>query len=132
MRLSARMFPSSPGSTSGVDNQPAVRRLPARCWHVPVISVEAGDSDTAAIAETDAALTTSGTLTVTDPDTGDTITADVSAVSVGGTGGTNGVLTNTLQGYSALPRRSRAARLRGISIPTATRSTTWALQRRLC
>ena len=57
----------------------------------PVIAVVGTDTASATIAETNAGLTTSGTLTVTDADTSDTISSAVSGVVVSGT---TGGLTN--------------------------------------
>ncbi len=52
----------------------------------PVISVGDGDSDTGDLTETDAGLSTSGTLTLYDVDTTNTVTtAKVNTVSTGGT-----------------------------------------------
>jgi VCBS repeat len=52
----------------------------------PVISVGAGDSDSASWAETDSGLSTSGTLSIFDVDTTNTVTAaKVNSVSIGGT-----------------------------------------------
>ncbi|MDD2653025.1 MAG: VCBS domain-containing protein, partial [Sulfurimonas sp.] len=51
----------------------------------PVISVEAGDSDAETITETNTTLTTSGTLSIFDVDTSDTVSADkANSVTVGG------------------------------------------------
>jgi VCBS repeat-containing protein len=47
----------------------------------PVISVASGDADSALLEETDAGLTTSGTLTVEDVDVSDEVTATVTSVS---------------------------------------------------
>ncbi len=76
---------------------------------VPVIAVEAGDSAAENLAETDAGLITTGTLSVIDLDTSDTVTAAVTSVVVTGddnglgnaallamlTTGTNPVISNT-------------------------------------
>ncbi|WP_406873504.1 VCBS domain-containing protein [Aminobacter sp. P9b] len=51
----------------------------------PVISVGAGDSSATTLAETDAALTTGGTLTVTDVDLSDTVSPNVQSVVASGT-----------------------------------------------
>jgi len=51
----------------------------------PVITVGSGDSHAAVLDETNAILTTTGTLTVTDVDLTDTVTASVSAVAVAAT-----------------------------------------------
>ena len=53
----------------------------------PDITVRSGDSATANLTETGAGLTTSGTLTVRDPDLTDTVTASVTAVTLSGTTG---------------------------------------------
>ena len=50
----------------------------------PVISVGMGDSDAALLPETDSALMASGTLTVTDVDTTDIVTASLESVATGG------------------------------------------------
>ncbi|PKB14767.1 VCBS repeat-containing protein [Novosphingobium kunmingense] len=55
----------------------------------PDIELVGSDSAVANLAETNAGLSTSGTLTVKDPDTGDTVTAAVDSVTASGTGGTN-------------------------------------------
>lgn len=57
----------------------------------PVISVLGSDSDAAALAETNASLQAGGTLSVTDVDLRDTVTASVDSVAVtsGDTGGIN-------------------------------------------
>jgi VCBS repeat-containing protein len=56
----------------------------------PVISVVAGDADLAGLDETNAALTTSGTLTVTEVDLTDEVDLDVVSVVPGGSGPTDG------------------------------------------
>lgn len=48
----------------------------------PVIT---GGSDAAALTETDTTLTTNGSITVTDLDINDTVTASVASVALGGT-----------------------------------------------
>lgn len=53
----------------------------------PVISVIGGDALAAALTETNASLTASGTLTVRDVDTGDTVTAVVDGVTITGSSG---------------------------------------------
>jgi len=58
----------------------------------PAISAEPGDSDAESLAETDSTLATSGTLSVLDINTTDTVTAEVSAVFASGT--TTGLLSN--------------------------------------
>lgn len=50
----------------------------------PVITVENGDSDSAALDETDSGLKTSGTLTVTDVDASDEVTSSVTGVKLDG------------------------------------------------
>ena len=68
----------------------------------PVISIVSGDSDSAAITETDSALSASGTLTVTDVDTSDEVDVVVSTVAVGGTGGDGGLGNAALLGMLSL------------------------------
>ncbi len=51
----------------------------------PEITIEAGDSASVALDETDAGLTASGTLTVADPDLNDSVDAVVLSVTAGGT-----------------------------------------------
>jgi VCBS repeat-containing protein len=51
----------------------------------PVISIEVGDSTTASLTETNGTLTGSGTLSVTDVDPDDEVTASVISVSPSGT-----------------------------------------------
>lgn len=53
----------------------------------PDISVGSGDSASASLLETDSPLSTSGTLTVVDPDTSDAVTVSVSGVSASGNSG---------------------------------------------
>ena len=53
----------------------------------PDIAIRSGDRATAALTETGAGLTRSGTLTVRDPDLTDTVTASVTAVALSGTTG---------------------------------------------
>ena len=53
----------------------------------PDIVIRSGDRATANLTETGAGLTTSGTLTVRDPDLTDTVTASVTAVALSGTTG---------------------------------------------
>ena len=52
----------------------------------PDIFLAAGDSASAAIAETNSGLSASGTLSVVDPDTRDTIAVSIASVAVGGSG----------------------------------------------
>ncbi|MFN7333151.1 MAG: VCBS domain-containing protein, partial [bacterium] len=58
----------------------------------PIITIESGDSGAVSINETNGTLTTTGTLTVTDVDTTDTVTAVVSSVVASGT--TSGLPSN--------------------------------------
>jgi VCBS repeat-containing protein len=58
----------------------------------PDIKVVGADSASAAFNETDSGLSTSGTLTVADPDTSDTVDVSITNVAVSGTGGA-GTLT---------------------------------------
>ena len=53
----------------------------------PDIIIRSGDSATANLTETGAGLTTSGTMTVRDPDLTDAVTASVTAVALSGTTG---------------------------------------------
>ena len=53
----------------------------------PDIVIRSGDSATANLTETGAGLTTSGTMTVRDPDLTDAVTASVTAVALSGTTG---------------------------------------------
>lgn len=53
---------------------------------VPVIHVDNGDSDAKFLTENNAGLTASGTLSVTDVDVSDTVTANVLSVSASGSG----------------------------------------------
>ena len=68
----------------------------------PDIRVGAGNSASAAINETNAALTASGTLTVSDPDTSDMVNVSVTSVAVSGTGGANGIDNDTLKAMLGL------------------------------
>src|SRR5690606_32710687 len=52
----------------------------------PVITAEAGDSDYAFLTETDAGLTATGTLSVTDVDVTDIVNVAVTGVTAGGSG----------------------------------------------
>ena len=75
----------------------------------PLITIDAGDSAAANLAETDSGLVTTGTLSIEDVDTSDTVSATVSSVVVTGddnsignaallamlTAGTNPVISNT-------------------------------------
>ncbi|MDX8443868.1 VCBS domain-containing protein, partial [Mesorhizobium australafricanum] len=53
----------------------------------PVITVAAGDHDAATLSETNSPLSKNGTLTVSDVDIHDTVTASVTGVTLGGTTG---------------------------------------------
>jgi VCBS repeat-containing protein len=69
----------------------------------PVISLEGTDSAAGSLTETNAGLTTSGTLTVTELDRTDDITTTVTSVSEGGTGPVDGRPDNaTLAGMLTL------------------------------
>src|SRR5436190_1785857 len=57
----------------------------------PDISVGAADKAAVTLNETNAALSSYGTLTVSDPDTADTVNIGVTSVAASGTGGTNGI-----------------------------------------
>ncbi|MGM4927015.1 T1SS-143 repeat domain-containing protein [Tardiphaga sp. 619_E2_N8_5] len=52
----------------------------------PVISIDGGDSDHVFLTETNAGLTANGTLSVTDVDLSDTVTANVLSVTASGSG----------------------------------------------
>ena len=81
----------------------------------PVISVVGVDSTTKTLAESNAALSTSGTLTVTDADLSDTVNPSVVSVvasdTTTGLGSDNAALKAML---SVTPARSRPTR----AIPT--------------
>ena len=87
-----------------------------------------GDSATANLTETGAGLTTSGTLTVRDPDLTDAVTASVTAVALSGTTGgltaadVLGMLSVTLRFDCGRSRATRTT-LAGRSIPARRRST---------
>ncbi len=73
----------------------------------PDISVGTGDSASACLTETNSTLSTSGTLTVVDPDTSDTVGVSITGFSKSGNAGT---LTDLqLQGMLALGQSSLAA-----------------------
>ncbi len=73
----------------------------------PDIIVRTSDSATANLKETGASLTTSGTLTVTDPDLTNTVTASVSSVALSGT--TGGLTAADVLGMLAVTPGSLAA-----------------------
>ncbi|WP_164548673.1 VCBS domain-containing protein [Mesorhizobium sp. M7D.F.Ca.US.005.01.1.1] len=84
----------------------------------PDITVGAGDSAAASLNETNAPLTVNGTLTVTDADVSDTVTASVTSVSLGGTtGGLNGA---AVIGMLTVSPASLAAN------PTDTHNLNWS------
>src|SRR5262249_54812974 len=63
----------------------------------PNIFVGTGDGASAGRTETNAGLTACGSLTVSDPDTSDTVNVCVTGVSVGGTGNAGGLSNAQLQ-----------------------------------
>ncbi|MCF6776859.1 VCBS domain-containing protein, partial [Thiotrichales bacterium 19X7-9] len=67
----------------------------------PIITFEAGDSDSASLTETDASLITSGTLTVTDLTVTDTVT--VSVTNVIESGNVSGITHSTLLAMLSVP-----------------------------
>ncbi|MFO1001920.1 MAG: cadherin repeat domain-containing protein [Planctomycetaceae bacterium] len=81
------------GGTSQVNSQIQI----SRANDAPVITIGVGDSDTSSVNETNSTLTTSGTLTVTDVDLENVVTAQVSGIALSGT--TAGLISNaaTLQ-----------------------------------
>ncbi|QEG40277.1 DUF4347 domain-containing protein [Roseimaritima ulvae] len=86
----------------GQDTDPSANTMVIDVTAVNDAPVITGGPGTAAVTETDAGLTASGTLTVTDVDTADVVTAAVDSVVVSGTGSSSvpGSLTNgTLQGF---------------------------------
>ena len=85
----------------------------------PVISVEPGDSDADTLAETDTTLTTSGTLSVTDINTTDTVTADV--LSVNAAGITSGLISDNAALLAMLSVNSNV-----IDGTTETGTITWS------
>ena len=93
----------------------------------PDIIIRSGDSATANLTETGAGLTTSGTMTVRDPDLTDTVTASVTAVALSGTTGgltaadVLGMLSVTPGSIAADPGRHDTT-LAGHSIPARRRS----------
>ncbi|MDR3664097.1 MAG: VCBS domain-containing protein, partial [Mycobacterium sp.] len=68
----------------------------------PHISLATGDADHAYLTETNAGLSTSGTLTANDVDVTDVLTAQVVSVSAGGSGILNYVTLSQLQGFLTL------------------------------
>ena len=68
----------------------------------PDIHFVTGDSAAASLAETDAPLIASGSLTVTDVDTIDTVDVTVSGVVASGTGGTGGISNDDLKAMLSL------------------------------
>ncbi len=76
----------------------------------PQVTIQAGDSAAVVLAETDAGLTASDTLTVRDADITNTVTTMVSAVSIGGTyGGTGTPSSSTLLGMMSIVPPSNVA-----------------------
>ncbi|ABD06345.1 VCBS [Rhodopseudomonas palustris HaA2] len=73
----------------------------------PVITVASPDSSSASLTESDAALTASGTLTVTDVDVSNTVTASVQSVVVAGPSG--GLSSAALLAMLAVPGAAIAA-----------------------
>ena len=73
----------------------------------PDIILHSGDSATANLAETGAGLTTSGTMTVRDPELTDAVTASVTAVALSGT--TGGLTAADVLGMLSVPLGSIAA-----------------------
>src|SRR5207244_1646351 len=75
----------------------------------PDIKVVSGDSASAGLTETNAGLSTHGTLTVSDPDTTDTVNVSTTSVSAGGTGGTGGLTNAQLLAMLSLSGNSNNA-----------------------
>ena len=73
----------------------------------PDISVGSGDSASATLAETNATLSSSGTLTVVDPDTSDTVAVSITNFSKSGTAGS--LTDSDLQEMLSLTESSLAA-----------------------
>ena len=73
----------------------------------PDIILHSGDSATANLTETGAGLTTSGTMTVGDPELTDAVTASVTAVALSGT--TGGLTAADVLGMLSVPPGSIAA-----------------------
>ncbi|MEI9410665.1 VCBS domain-containing protein, partial [Mesorhizobium salmacidum] len=84
----------------------------------PDIIIGAGDSATASLTETNAALMKSGTLTVTDADLSDTLTPSVTSVSLAGT--TGGLNSAAVLGMLTVSPASLAAD------PTDTHNLNWS------
>ncbi|MBZ9725963.1 VCBS domain-containing protein, partial [Mesorhizobium sp. CO1-1-11] len=84
----------------------------------PDITVGAGDSATASLTETNAALMKSGTLTVNDADLSDTVTPSVTSVSLAGT--TGGLNSAAVLGMLTASPASLAAN------PTDTHNLNWS------
>ena len=74
---------------------------------VPDISVGSGDSGSETLAETNAGLSTSGTLTVVDPDTSDTVEVSITGFAKSGNAGslTDVQLQAMLDSHRELARR---------------------------
>ena len=83
----------------------------------PVITVVGTDSAAETLAETNAALTTSGTLTVVDLDLSDSVTATVLSVAASGT------TTGLGSGNAALLAMLTVTAARSLPIPAMR--TTW-------
>src|SRR5256885_398036 len=75
----------------------------------PDILVGALDSAAAGVTETNAGLATSGTLTVSDADTSDTVNVSVASVSAGGSGGSGGLTNGQLLAMLSLSGNSANA-----------------------
>ena len=73
----------------------------------PDIVIRSGDNATANLTETGTGLTTNGTLTVTDPDLTNTVTASVSSVALSGT--TGGLTAADVLGMLSVTSGSLAA-----------------------
>ncbi|HMP70456.1 MAG TPA: DUF4347 domain-containing protein, partial [Pirellulaceae bacterium] len=88
--------PNPGGGTTAFSSQSATAQIViADVNDAPIISVEPGDSSSDTLNETNSGLSTSGTLTVTDIDHDDEVTA--TAISVGTSGTTTGLLSNNAQ-----------------------------------
>ncbi len=85
----------------------------------PDITVQPGDSASSSLTETNSTLSSSGTLSVLDINTTDTVTAQVSSVTVTGT--TTGLLSNNAALLSMLSINSNV-----IGNTTETGTITWA------
>lgn len=89
----------------------------------PVVTVGGADNDALARAETDTVLTGSGTLTVTDVDLTDAVTASVSSVAVNplsSAGAQGGISPATLQAMMTISSHTDLT-----NIATGTGSLTW-------